>query len=162
MTHPRARGFTLIETVLAMAILSLVLGGVASAIVIAGRAVPSASDPGTRAAHAAAAIDELMADISVATGIAECSASACEFTLPDWDSDGDEETIRYEVKGTLLVRTVNGSSVTVLEDVADFAVAPLTDDADGSVRVRAVSVSVQVGDAWLHDGVRLHCAPELP
>lgn len=116
------RAFTLLELLMAMAISGVVLAGICSALLAAARALPPKSDPVAASLTAAEAVNMLTDDLRFATSITAAAADAVQFTVPDRNSDGAPETIRYEWKGAgrSLLRTVNGTQVTLLDSVASF------------------------------------------
>ena len=135
-TRP-AGGYTLVEMVAALAIVSILMLGVGSAMLVASRAV----DPGTRprVTHTAAeAAARVAGDIEFAVAFTERAAHAVTFTVADRDGDGSEETIRYAWSGAAgdpLTRQVNGgTAVTVLDDVREcdlsYNLKSLTEEPD--------------------------------
>jgi hypothetical protein len=101
--------------VAALAIVSVLVLGVASAMLVATRAVEPHTPP--RATHAA----RLMRELEFATGFTERAAHAVTFTVADRNGDASEETIRFAWSGTAgdpLTRRYNaGTAVAVLDDV---------------------------------------------
>jgi prepilin-type N-terminal cleavage/methylation domain-containing protein len=123
-TRRAANGYTLVEMVTALAIVGILMLGVASAMLVASRAI----DPDTRprTTHAAAeAAARVVRELEFATAFAERSAAAVTFTVADRTGDGSDETIRYAWSGTAgdpLTRQYNGgTSVAVVEDVRECA-----------------------------------------
>jgi hypothetical protein len=94
-------GLTLLETVAAVAVTSIILLGIGSAMLLAGRALP----------------DTRNSTAQTVAGI--------EFTVADRSGDTNPEVIRYEWSGTAgapLTRRYNaGASVEVLANVQDFS-----------------------------------------
>lgn len=118
---------TLAELVVSSAVTAVLAGGMASAVVLASRALPenqAALDGVVRAADAA---EMISADLLCATAITENEAAALTMTVADRNSDGSDETIRYAWSGTTgdpLTRACNGgTAATVLDDVRDFVLA---------------------------------------
>lgn len=123
-TRPAPTAYTLIEMVTALAIVSILMLGVASAMLVASRAV--APDTRPRATHAAAeAAARVVRELEFATAFTERTAGAVTFTVADRTGDGSEETIRYAWSGTAgdpLTRQVNGgTAVPVVDDVRECA-----------------------------------------
>ena len=120
----RSRAFTLVEVMVSMAILSIVIVGMTSAIVLATRSVPAAESGTNRTIDTADLVGQISAELRYAITITERSTSSIAFTVADRTGDSFPETIRYSWSGTAgdpLVRTVNGvSAVTVLADVETF------------------------------------------
>jgi hypothetical protein len=119
-----AVAFTLIELVVSVAILSLILLGVGSAIILVARAAPSASDPATRMIQASGVAHQVAAELHQAMYLTERSARAVRFTIPDRDGDGSPEVVRYAWSGTVgepLTRQYNdGPAIAVLQNVHDL------------------------------------------
>jgi len=122
--HSIPRGFTLVELVLALAIMSILMTGLASAIIIASHALPDGDSPGHAVVKAAEAADRIAEEIRSALWIRERTATSVEFTVPDRDSDGLPERIRYAWSGTAgdaLTRQYNGGAVVdVVDSVQEF------------------------------------------
>jgi prepilin-type N-terminal cleavage/methylation domain-containing protein len=121
------RGFTLVELVLSVAIMSMLMVGLASAILIASQALPSSDSPAHAAVAAAEAADLLAEELRSALWIRERKPASVEFALPDRDGDGAAERVRYAwsgVAGEPLTRQYNGGKVvTLLDAVQEFALA---------------------------------------
>ncbi len=136
-TRQPAGAYTLVEMVAALAIVSILMLGVGSAMLVASRAV----DPDTRprATHAAAeAAARVVRELEFATAFAERTATAVTFTVADRNGDGSDETIRYawsSAAGDPLTRTFNaGTAVAILEDVREcdftYDLKAVTDEPD--------------------------------
>jgi prepilin-type N-terminal cleavage/methylation domain-containing protein len=128
--HPpnfaRRRGFTLVELVLSVVILSIILLGLQSAALLAGRASAVERDSGPAAVlSAAGAVEQLSTDLTYALSVTELASGAITFTVPDRNNDGADDTIRYAWSGTPgqpLTRAVNGGTPAVVAaDVREFA-----------------------------------------
>lgn len=119
-----ARGLSLVELLVAMAMSSTVLVGAVAAIGIGGRAFRSATD-GVRSASAIDVLARVSADVELAIAFTERTATAVEFYVPDRTGDGAPELIRYAWSGTTgdpLTHSMNGSTpVAVLEGVAQLS-----------------------------------------
>lgn len=100
---PRGRrgGMTLVEMMVSLALLTIILGGSASLVMVAGKALgTAASNDGGDAAAARAAASQIVDDLKVATAVTEQTARAVTMTVPDRTGDGAAETIRYAWGGT--------------------------------------------------------------
>jgi prepilin-type N-terminal cleavage/methylation domain-containing protein len=107
----RLIGFTLIETVTALAIASIILAGLGSVLAMSLKAFPHPdSDEAGRAVSLQDAALWLSDDLGEATSILDLSTDAIEFRVPDRDKDSAAEVIRYWWPGgsSALKRTVNG------------------------------------------------------
>jgi hypothetical protein len=106
------------------AILAILLAGMASAVMLAGRAVPDAKSGCSAALAAGRAADMIAADLFYARSITTASATELVFTVADRSGDGTPETIQYYWSGTPgdpLTRQFNGgAAATVAQDVREF------------------------------------------
>ena len=127
MTHarqPRMPAFTLVELVVSLAIASVILLGLTSAVFVAARSLPAEDGPIDAVIQQSRVATELTTELQHARYIVERTATAITFTLADRTGDGIPERIRYAWSGTPgdpLTRQFNdGTVVTVLENVHDF------------------------------------------
>jgi Tfp pilus assembly protein PilV len=120
-------GFTLLETVLAMAVTSVLLLAMGSAMLMVSRVMPEAQSPAVASVAGAEAVERMVADLQYAIGITQRSGSVIEFTVADRNGDSQPEVIRYEWSGTagapLTRRENGGTTVDVLADVRDFSLS---------------------------------------
>lgn len=120
-------GFTLIEMVVAAAVTSVIMLGIGSAMLIAGRAMPQAGSAAVVTLAAAKAAEQMIGELRYAIAISGRSATMIELAVPDRDNNGLSETIRYEwstVAGAPLIRRYNGgTAVTILPDVREFSLS---------------------------------------
>ena len=120
------RALTLAELALSLSVMTLLMGGLASALVLATRALPAADDTLGDTARATNALDLIAQDLLCARSITQHSSHALEFTVSDRSGDKNPETIRYEWSGTTgdpLVRTYSAGTATtanLLESVHAF------------------------------------------
>lgn len=121
---PIRPAYTLVELVLGMAVSTILLGGLASAMMIATKAMPDSKTPLSAALDAAAAADQLATDLFTAHTITSRTDTVLEFRVADRNSDGCPEVIRYEwsgVPGAALKRKYNDAlPQTALADVQEF------------------------------------------
>jgi hypothetical protein len=99
-TRSTRNAFTLVELVVNMVSASVLVAGLASALLLCMKTLPtdtSASADNNRASKILAQIAE---DVQHATGFTEQTANAVTFTVPDRDGDSKAETIRYFWSGT--------------------------------------------------------------
>ncbi|MCL5280054.1 MAG: hypothetical protein M1376_09125 [Planctomycetes bacterium] len=98
--------------------------GIGSALMIAGRAVPTAKSVTATTVAAAEALDQIVTDLQYAVSVSQRTATMIEFTVNDRNGDDIAETIRYSWGGALgspLTRQYNGGTVeNVLTDVREF------------------------------------------
>lgn len=118
------RGFTLMELVVSMSVTAVLMGGLASAIVLASRAIPDAQSPSRGALDGYHMAEQIVGELYCAQSFTERTATAIQFTVADRNADAVPETIRYAWSGTLgdpLTRSYNGSvAVDVLLAVHEF------------------------------------------
>lgn len=118
------RGFTLVELVVSLAVMSIILAGLGSVFVLAARgAEVSAND---RAAASSAGLNLLAADLRDAVRISAAAARDVTFEVADRNSDAANEVIRYTWSGTPgdpLVRTYNAAPADITGPLADFGLA---------------------------------------
>jgi len=120
--RPR-RAYTLLELVVALALTAVLMLGMASAVLVASRAVDPQTPDRLRGAAAEAAV-RLAQELAFATAFTERTDHSLAFTVADRTGDDVEETIRWAWSGTEgdpLTRTYNGgAAAVVLEDVREF------------------------------------------
>jgi hypothetical protein len=100
-----------------MTIMTILMGGMTSAVLIASRAVPPANDPIVATLAAGSEVDTLADDLRYATVFAVLQPHVVQFTVPDRTGDGSPEEIRYEwsgVPGEPLRRQMNGGAWAVV------------------------------------------------
>ncbi|CAG0996336.1 hypothetical protein PHYC_02586 [Phycisphaerales bacterium] len=132
--QPR-RAYTLVEVIISITILSVILLGAQSAVLLAAKSVPSPDDQSAAASAAGDALSSLADDIAVATAFSVRSPSEVEFTVPDRTGDDKPDTIRYSWSGKPgqpLTMSINGAAATsivpavqILELLYDTAVEAL-------------------------------------
>jgi hypothetical protein len=114
-----------VEVVVSMAVTTILMGAVASAMVLASRALPSDADSLERSAEVMEVVDQFAGELLYATSFTENTGSAITFTVADrGHKDAGPEAIRYAWSGTAgdpLLRQYNGGSeVAVLDDIQAF------------------------------------------
>ncbi len=119
-----AQGFTLVELLVSIAVTMVIVVGIGSSMLIASRAMPDANNPANATIAAGQAAEQLSAELQYAITINGRSATMIDFTVADRNSNGINETIRYEWSGTpgdSLTRQYNaGSVVDILDGVQQF------------------------------------------
>jgi prepilin-type N-terminal cleavage/methylation domain-containing protein len=118
------RAYTLVELVLATAVIGIVLLGAQSAVLLASRAIPDPRGGPAAVVAASGALGGLADDLAVATAVSVMTPTDILFTVPDRTGDGNADTIRFSwtgTKGQPLLRTLNGGTPEpVADDVQSF------------------------------------------
>ncbi len=115
------RAMTLVELVISSALTVILLGGMASAIVLATRAMPENRAELDGLVDGAAVLEQLATELALAEAVTEATGTSLTYAIPDQDADGTPETIRYSwsgVSGDPLLRALNGkTAIEVLASV---------------------------------------------
>lgn len=142
MLNRSTRGaFTLIETVTAMAISTVLLLAMASTIAVAARAIPTGDEAVIREGQIERGLALIASDIEVATAVSW--TTVLELTVADRDGDRIDDVITYDwVSGDrMLTRTRNGEASEELFGPISFGnVVETTDDAGAVTGVLVVLV----------------------
>lgn len=120
--RPIQHGYTLVEVIVTLAIMSTVVLGLGSAIMLSARAAPSVNDALGLASDAGRAIEEMTDDLASAVLFESVTATGARFQVADRDNDATNETIEYAWSGVMgepLTRTLNGGFASVLIDQVD-------------------------------------------
>lgn len=143
MIAPSRPGFTLIETVVAVAISSILLLTLGSSVMLASRAVPSGREPVLTVSQAEYAMALWRTDIELALDLAY-SVDRVLLAVPDRDGDGIPDVIEYQVTPQRdLVRVQNqGPPERLLRGVKQIGVERTTQDGFVTmVRIRVTTES---------------------
>lgn len=126
-TRPRpAAGFTLIETIVAVATSSVLLLALGSVITIAARAVPSGNEPVVSAVQIERGLAMLLADFEEAIDYDKTDGShVLHLGVKDRNGDGTDDLVQYKVDGSnRLVRILNGGTpVPLFGNVKTFTIS---------------------------------------
>ena len=125
--RPLLAGFTLVEVILSLVVLSIIMATMTSAMQLMLRtASTSQNDVPSQASLSRTAADQIVDDLKLALTIPEQLATAVTVTVPDRDGNSTPETIRYAwsgVSGASLTRQYNGSAaVSIADNVTAFNV----------------------------------------
>ena len=133
-THPSdggRRGFTLVEMVVSLAVVSVLTVGMSSAVVLATRSLPHHANPAAATVQAAAAMHQLRDDLRSATQLLRREPHRVTINLPDRTGDGLPEVVTWQWSATPdepLTRTVLGRDpVVVLDQTRDFNISYIRD-----------------------------------
>jgi competence protein ComGC len=125
-------GFTLIETIVAVATSSILLLALGSAVTVAARAVPSGNEPVVSAVEIERGLAMLLADFEEAIDYDKTDGShVLHLGVPDRNADGTDDLVQYKVDGSKrLVRILNGGTpVPLFGNVEDFTISHTRVDA---------------------------------
>jgi hypothetical protein len=116
------RAFTLAEALVSLAILTVLLVGMQSAIMLAGKAMPDANPLAAQVVDGRRAQDVVASDLAYATSIINKSATDITFEVADRNNDKQPEKIRFYWggQGQPLMRVYNGVESVVAQNVRDF------------------------------------------
>ncbi|OPX21905.1 MAG: hypothetical protein B1H04_05855 [Planctomycetales bacterium 4484_123] len=121
---PLPRGFTLMEMTVSLLVVSVLMVSITSAVILAGRAVPSSDSPTAAIVSASAALEQMAGELQYALSFTERSGNAIEFTMPDRNGNGQPDLIRYAwsgLPGAPLTRQCDGGeAATFVEHVYHF------------------------------------------
>jgi prepilin-type N-terminal cleavage/methylation domain-containing protein len=127
-------GFTLVEVTVSLMVMSVLVGALASAIIVALHALPRPNDRAAAVSRGATVAGRIAAELQEARHFAERDPHAVTFTVADRDGDGSPERIRYAWSGTpgdpLQREYGGGAAVTLVEDVHVFDLDFTTTTAD--------------------------------
>ncbi len=148
---------TLPELVISVSIMSVLLGGIGSAMLLAGKSIPASNAVSTAEAEAARAIALINSELAFATSISSISTTLIEYTVPDrGHGAAGAETIRYEWSGTPgdpILRTYNGgAAVSLVSSASSLTITPqlVVGEIPQTLRVLLVAAnadSLSTGDA---------------
>ncbi|MCO6438800.1 MAG: prepilin-type N-terminal cleavage/methylation domain-containing protein [Phycisphaerae bacterium] len=117
----RSSAFTLVEVITALAIMTILTTGLASALVLATRALPETDSPLRCQVRTADALDLIAEELASAIQVLARSDHGITFLAPDRNGDGVPEKIVYAWSGTpgdpLTRQAVGSLQENVLEDV---------------------------------------------
>ncbi len=155
-------GFSLIELVTSLAIISILLVSMGSAMVVATRGLPDPSSPFAKKMDATQVAGQLTTEVAYATALTVASPTAIEFTV---DRNGTPITISYSWSGTpgdpLVRRYDAGTPVNVINSVQQFNLDYLGSGAIvGLVKIFLDAGSVEA--APLYTAATLLNKPESP
>lgn len=121
-------GFTLVELVASMTIMTILMMGMGSTMIIASRAIPDGKSSMAVATESRNVLDRLTEDLLYATSITEKAATAVTFNVADrGHGAAGPETIRYAWTGTpgdpLTLEYNGASAVNLIDAVQNFTLS---------------------------------------
>jgi len=158
----RCRGYTLVELVASMGAMTVLLGGITSAVFLATRALPDGQSAFEDRLAAAEVAGMLAADLRYASSFAERGPTAVEFTVPDRTGDGSPEVIRYSWSGAtgdpLIYQCNGGRERQLAQNVRKFdlryIVRSVTETFTRDNEVNSGQVLLAHFDGW--DGISIN------
>ena len=112
------------EMLLSVSIMAVLLGAMVMSISVASRAIDDGTGPVAQTRRGAEVVEQVNADLALATAFSERTDRAVSFSVPDRDGDGNPEAIRYSWTGPedrQLLRQINdGPAVAIAQDVGHF------------------------------------------
>lgn len=170
-------GFTLIEVVLASALLALVGAAVSSTLLLASRATPRATGGSAVSARVSDVLTQLSLEIGSARLIRATEPAYFVFQIADMDEDGADEEVAYAFiagaggVGGQLLRAVNGTTTVVLEGITScsfgyhtgsIGVRDADDVVTATTSLRAISIDITPDDgARMRETIRCASVPEV-
>jgi len=97
--YPRP-GYTLVELAVSTAVMGIILGGIASALILASRTLPNRSSPAAAVSKAGELSDQILGELAYALSIISNKGKSIAFTVADRDGDNAPERIEYQWSGT--------------------------------------------------------------
>jgi Tfp pilus assembly protein FimT len=98
------RSFTLVELVISMAVATILLAGLTSAVILAAQALPGKERLADKLLQQARVLDQLVGELQYALFFAERGTRAITFTVADRNGDGSPERIRYAGRARPVIR----------------------------------------------------------
>ena len=158
-----ARGFTLVETLISLALTSILMSACVGVILLSTKGLPAREDATESSLDGTAALQHLATDLQYATAITDLRTSGIIFEVHDrgHGASGPAETIAYAwsgVAGSPLTRAYNDNpAVNQLAAVTAFQVSAVTQAT--AVLALRIELTAQGGDK-AHVQVRLLNSPE--
>lgn len=141
----RARsGFTLVEMVVSMALLTVVMGACVSITSLAARAMPGASDPTTETLDVRRALMRVAEELATAVEITEATSTSLIASVPDPNNDGRVYQVMVAQRDgppISLVRVARISADVLADDVAAIKITYAADQTD-STRIASAMITL--------------------
>lgn len=113
------KGFTLIELLITVVIMAALVGVFSASLTVGFKSWVSGNNRGIIMQSCENAMKSMARDITLATSFTAASATGITFTA-DVDNDSILETVSLGVVSGALMRTVNGTAVTLAPDVGSI------------------------------------------
>lgn len=138
IVHPRS-GFTLIEVVTSLSIMSVLLLGLSGAVMVGSRAIPSATDIGQSDQVPIDAINRIRSELREASAIryqVGANEHEMKIRIKDSGASGTPSVIVYRyslASGTLMRKADAQDAVTLVSGISSLVIEITGDGADASV-----------------------------
>jgi prepilin-type N-terminal cleavage/methylation domain-containing protein len=153
------RGFTLLELMVSCAVMAVIMVGVMSSVLIAGRGVNHGA-PDKSALVAGNVASLIATELRTALSVTELTPTAVTFTVPPRNGDAAPETIRYAWSGTsgaAVTRQYNGgAAANMIDSVQSFQ---LTYTRSSTTTTASTESAEQT--LWSYAGVLLSSSSQL-
>ncbi|MFG0284595.1 MAG: prepilin-type N-terminal cleavage/methylation domain-containing protein [Phycisphaerales bacterium JB039] len=159
--------FTLLELVISSVLLTIVMAAASSLLFASARAVPAGDDPAIGAAQTLRALDLLASELSFAISVQTLQTGELTFTIPDRDSDGSDDVMRYSwsgVAGDPWTRQQDADNPeAIVASMASVAFAPgLTPDGTSLATVVVTAHPARTRASAMRTTIRLVNRPAAP
>ncbi len=108
------RALTLVDLVIGLVVASVIVAGIGGVLILTSHAVPQSASAATPTTVSSGRVaDEIVSELRYATAFREMAPFAVAFEVPDRDSDGNAELIRYAwggLAGDPVTRAYNGGT----------------------------------------------------
>jgi hypothetical protein len=141
------RAFTIAEMAVSLLVLSILLVAMGGAITVAARSLPNPGSPVAADLSLSNGLDRMAGELRYAKAVSSSGATFVQFTVADRDSDGLDETIRYDWAGNgqPLMRTYNGGHAAAVSDALKaFSIAFQTTRVTTTQTINSVTDSGEV------------------
>lgn len=144
------RGFTLVEMVVSLALLSFVMTACASIMLLSVRALPTDRDPAQRALHYQDVLLRLAAELATAVSVKTASDDELVVSTPDPTDDTRVYQLAYAASddSTSLLRITRQEHQIVLDDLRGLEFAYFKDP-DNADRLLGARLTLRPADASL-------------
>ncbi|PCI10939.1 hypothetical protein COB72_02120 [bacterium] len=138
-SHKKRSGFTLIEVATSLSVISVLLLGLSSAVMIGSHAIPSTTDTGIADQAVIDALNQYRSDLREAVTIkhrSNGSGSEIQLVMKDAGAAGSPAKVVYtysNISETLVRKVDLLDDVTVMSGIKSFAVSLSQDGADANV-----------------------------
>lgn len=163
------RGYTLLEMVITLPLMTLLIVGSTGAIGIVARVAESSGSGADTIMRAPAALELMGAEIECANAVADRTATTLSITVGDRTGDGVNDSIGYAWNGTPglpLTRQLNGGTPEpLLANVQAFSITSNTTTSGSSTVLQSIDVRLVVSGvdtAELTARIRLLNEPVVP